>query len=52
MCSESMIDWDAELKGELLVRWKRLVQNLADLKDIKVPRFYFKRKALPPVKHE
>ena len=46
------IDWDDELKGELLVKWKRLVQNLADLKDIKVPRCYFKRKEFPPVKHE
>ena len=46
------IDWDAELKGEVLVKWKRLVQKLADLKDIKVPRCYLKRKELPPVKHK
>jgi hypothetical protein len=32
------VDWDDELKGELLGKWKRLVHNLNSLKDIKVPR--------------
>jgi hypothetical protein len=46
------VDWDDELKGELLGKWKRLVHNLNSLKDIKVPRCYFTRKEEPRVKHE
>ena len=46
------VDWDDELRGELLEKWKRLVHNLNSLKDIKVPRCYFTRKEEPPVKHE
>ena len=48
----AIVDWDDELKGELLEKWKRLVHDLSSLKDIKVPRCYFTRKEEPPVKHE
>jgi hypothetical protein len=52
LCLAKVRDWDDELKGELLEKWKRLVHNLNSLKDIKVPRCYFTRKEEPPVKHE
>ena len=42
LCTKE-IDWEDKLKGKVLARWRSLVNDLRGLKDVRVPRCYFKR---------
>ena len=42
LCTKG-VDWEDQLEGKALTRWRSLVNDLRCLIDVRVPRCYFKR---------
>ena len=50
LCTKG-IDWETRLEDKALTRWHSLVNDLQGLKDVRVPRCYFKRTDERPKSH-